>query len=139
MGRDATSFSAFRTELSRLYAGVERRRATSEGQEEPHGTEVSPDKLAEKDETGGSEVEECWGGEEGGGRGGKGGSKAGIKFLHATRDVSPDLEVDAEHVRPYLRRCGFSEAQVRPPFWGVYVYCATSASANRSCVIFMRM
>ena len=126
LGHDATSFSAFRNELSRIYTGVERRRATSEGQEEPRGTEVSSDKLEEKEEKGGEEVKECCGG------GDKGGSKAGIKFLRATRHVSPDLEVDAEHVRPYLRRCGFSEAQVRPPDWGVYVYCATSI--NRSCV-----
>jgi hypothetical protein len=131
MGCDASSFSAFRNELSRLYAGEcyrgERRRAASEGQEEPHGTEVSSEKWSEKDE-----VQECWG--DAGGGGGKGGSKAGLKFHRATRDVSPDLEVDAEHVRPYLRRCGFSEAQVRPPVWFVYVYCATSASARCYCV-----
>jgi len=66
MGCDASSFSAFRNELSRLYAGEcyrgERRRAASEGQEEPHGTEVSSEKWSEKDE-----VQECWGDAGGGG------------------------------------------------------------------------
>jgi len=36
---------------------------------------------------------------------------AGLTFHQETRDESPDLMLDAECVRRYLRTCGFSEAQ----------------------------
>ena len=36
---------------------------------------------------------------------------AGFTFHRETRDESPDVMLNAERVRPYLRTCGFSEAQ----------------------------
>ena len=36
---------------------------------------------------------------------------AGLTFHQETRDESPDLMLDAECVRRYLRTCGFSKAQ----------------------------
>ena len=38
-------------------------------------------------------------------------AQAGIKFLKATAQVSPDLEIGFEQVLPYLLGCGFSQAQ----------------------------